>query len=74
QGYFFAQPLLVEGGTVPTHRLAGLATLAQAGDDATFEELERLISQDAGLAYKLVRLANSAYMGGRISVSFVPGR
>ena len=73
QGYFFAQPLLVEGGTVPTHQLAGLASLAQAGDDATFEELERLISQDAGLAYKLVRLANSAHVGSRSAVSSVHG-
>jgi c-di-GMP phosphodiesterase len=65
--------VLVEGGTVPTHRLAGLAALAQAGDDASFEELERLISQDAGLAYKLVRLANSAYVGSRSAVSSVHG-
>jgi EAL and modified HD-GYP domain-containing signal transduction protein len=72
QGYFFAEPLLVEGGTVPTHQLAGLASLAQAGD-AGFEELERLISQDAGLAYKLVRLANSAYVGSRSAVGSVHG-
>ena len=71
QGYFFAEPVLVEGGTVPTHRLAGIAALAQAGDDVSFEELERLITQDAGLAYKLVRLANSAYVGSRTSVSSV---
>ena len=71
QGYFFAEPVLVEGGTVPTHRLAGIASLAQAGDDVSFEELERLITQDAGLAYKLVRLANSAYVGSRTSVSSV---
>ena len=73
QGYFFAEPLLVEGGTVPTHRLAGLAALAQAGEDAGFEELERLITQDAGLAYKLVRLANSAHVGSRTSVASVRG-
>jgi EAL and modified HD-GYP domain-containing signal transduction protein len=73
QGYFFAQPVLVEGGTVPTHQLAGLATLAQAGDGADFEELERLITHDAGLAYKLVRLANSAYVGTRTPVSSVRG-
>jgi c-di-GMP phosphodiesterase len=71
QGYFFAEPVLVEGGTVPTHRLAGIAALAQAGEDVSFEELERLITQDAGLAYKLVRLANSAYIGSRKSVSSV---
>ncbi len=73
QGYFFAQPLLVESGTVPTHRLGSLARLSQAGDDASFEELERLITQDAGLAYKLVRLANSAYVGNRTSVASVRG-
>jgi EAL and modified HD-GYP domain-containing signal transduction protein len=70
QGFFFAQPVLVEGGTVPTHRLTSLAELAQAGD-ADFEELERLITQDAGLAYKLVRLANSAYVGSRKAVASV---
>ena len=73
QGYFFAEPLLVEGGTVPTHRLAGLAALAQAGDGASFEELEQMITQDAGLAYKLVRLANSAHVGSRTSVASVRG-
>ena len=73
QGYFFAQPLLVEGDTVPTHQLGSLASLSQAGDDASFEELERLITQDAGLAYKLVRLANSAYVGNRTSVASVRG-
>jgi EAL and modified HD-GYP domain-containing signal transduction protein len=71
QGYFFAEPVLVEGGTVPTHRLAGIAALAQAGEEVSFEELERLITQDAGLAYKLVRLANSAYVGSRTAVSSV---
>lgn len=73
QGYFFAEPVLVEGGTVPTHRLAGLAALTQAGDGVSFEELERLITQDAGLAYKLVRLANSAYVGSRARVASVRG-
>jgi EAL and modified HD-GYP domain-containing signal transduction protein len=73
QGYFFAEPLLVEGGAVPTHQLAGLASMAQAGDGVTFEELERLISQDAGLAYKLVRFANSAFVGSRSAVSSVRG-
>src|SRR5829696_6853594 len=70
-GCFFAEPLLVEGGTVPTHRLCGLAALARAGDGAGFEELERLITQDAGLAYKPVRLADSAHVGNRTSVASV---
>jgi EAL and modified HD-GYP domain-containing signal transduction protein len=73
QGYFFAQPLLVEGDAVPTHRVAGLTALARAGQATTFEELERLITQDAGLAYKLVRLANSAFVGARGRVTSVRG-
>ena len=73
QGYFFAQPLLVEGDAVPTHRVAGLTALARAGAATTFEELERMITQDAGLAYKLVRLANSAFVGARGRVTSVRG-
>ena len=36
-----------------------------AGEAATFEQLERVIAEDPGLALKLVKLANSAFFGGR---------
>jgi EAL and modified HD-GYP domain-containing signal transduction protein len=68
---FFAQPALVEGRSSPTHRLGTLAGLVAPGERVGFEQLERMISQDAGLAHKLVRLSNSAFIGVRQEVSSV---
>jgi EAL and modified HD-GYP domain-containing signal transduction protein len=44
QGYFFAEPVLVSARTAPTHRLGALGVLVQPGQQASFEELERLIT------------------------------
>jgi EAL and modified HD-GYP domain-containing signal transduction protein len=71
QGLFFAQPALIEGRSSPTHRLGTLSTLVAPGARVGFEQLERMISQDAGLAHKLVRLSNSAFIGVRQEVSSV---
>jgi EAL and modified HD-GYP domain-containing signal transduction protein len=71
QGLFFAQPALIEGRSGPTHRLGTLSALVAPGARAGFEQLERMISQDAGLAHKLVRLSNSAFIGVRQEVSSV---
>src|SRR3954462_4378935 len=65
QGYFFAEPAVVSGPTAPTHRLGALSELVAPGRKASFEEIERVISQDAGLSHKLVRLAGSGAVGGR---------
>jgi c-di-GMP phosphodiesterase len=71
QGYFFAEPAVVSGPTAPTHRLGALTELVAPGRKASFEEIERVISQDAGLSHKLVRLASSASIGVRQPVSSV---
>jgi EAL and modified HD-GYP domain-containing signal transduction protein len=71
QGLFFAQPALIEGRSSPTHRLGTLASLVAPGAKVGFEQLERMIAQDAGLAHKLVRLSNSAFIGVRQEVSSV---
>jgi EAL and modified HD-GYP domain-containing signal transduction protein len=68
QGRFFAEPELVTGASAPTHNLRALSLLAP---DASFEELERVISEDPGLSLKLARLANSAFFGGRRRVGTV---
>jgi EAL and modified HD-GYP domain-containing signal transduction protein len=71
QGLFFAQPALVQGRSGPTHRLGTLSTLVAPESRIGFDQLERMISQDAGLSHKLVRLANSAFVGVRTEVSSV---
>jgi EAL and modified HD-GYP domain-containing signal transduction protein len=68
QGRFFAEPEIVTGASAPTQCLRALWVLA---DDPTFEELERVIGEDAGLSLKLARLANSAFFGGRRRVATV---
>jgi EAL and modified HD-GYP domain-containing signal transduction protein len=42
-----------------------------AGEAATFEQLERVINEDPGLSLKLVKLANSAFYGGRHPVGTI---
>ena len=74
QGYFFAEPAVVSGRTAPTHRLGVLSQLVAPDRQASFEEIERVISQDAGLSHKLVRLASSAFVSSRQQVASVRGR
>jgi len=64
QGRYFAEPVVITGAAVPTYRFRALSLLA-AGDATSFEKLERVISEDPGLSLKLVKLANSAFFGGR---------
>jgi EAL and modified HD-GYP domain-containing signal transduction protein len=66
QGFFYARPELVRGRGVPAGRLGSVGTLAElqrAG--GSFERLEEMIRHDAGLSYKLLRFANSAFTGAR---------
>ena len=62
QGYFFARPVDVMGAGVPADKLAGLNTLARINDPSlTFGGLERIIADDVGLTYKLLRYVNSGF-------------
>jgi c-di-GMP phosphodiesterase len=64
QGYFFCRPQNVSGKPVPANRLAMMHLLAQLNkSDIRIEELERTISQDLSLSYKLLRYINSAMCG-----------
>ncbi len=72
QGYFFCRPQLLRDRAVPPNRLA-LLQLAAALQDPTIElaDLERLISRDVTLSYRLLRYINSAYFGLRQQVSSI---
>jgi EAL and modified HD-GYP domain-containing signal transduction protein len=62
QGDFFAKPRVVRQRGVGT---GGIASLRALGDlsaaDASFEDLERIISSDVGLSLKLLRYVHSAF-------------
>jgi EAL and modified HD-GYP domain-containing signal transduction protein len=70
QGYYFATPELVRNRRAPTQMLGALATLVRAGP-LEFEELEQLISRDAGLSQRFLRLANSAFYAARSPVGSI---
>ncbi len=62
QGYFFSRPREVTGVRVSADKIAGLNTLAELTEpQVSFKDLERIISTDVGLAYKLLRYVNSGF-------------
>lgn len=61
QGFFFAKPEAVTGRSLPAAKLAVLQLLAKLNDaDAEFQDLQNVITRDAALSFKLLRLLNSA--------------
>jgi EAL and modified HD-GYP domain-containing signal transduction protein len=64
QGYFFCRPELIRNRAISANGVA-MARLASVLQDPTLQlgELERLISSDVALSYRLLRYINSAYFG-----------
>ncbi len=64
QGYFFSQPVLLASHSVPQNYFVYLKLLAALHRDPTdLRKLEKLISADVSLCYRVLRLANSALQG-----------
>jgi len=62
QGYFFSKPLLIEGRELSTNQLAMLNILAKLQDpECSVEELEKIVTSDVGLSFKLLKIINSSY-------------
>jgi EAL and modified HD-GYP domain-containing signal transduction protein len=61
QGFFFCKPDIIEDKPIPAHQQTVLELIQKLQDPNTeFEDIERIISTDTGLTYKLLRLLNSA--------------
>jgi EAL and modified HD-GYP domain-containing signal transduction protein len=71
QGQYFAAPRSIRETVAPTHRLGALVSLTHGAAGASLEDLERHIREDPGLSYRFVRLANSAFYGGRTPVGSI---
>ena len=71
QGQYFAALRSIREGVAPTHRLGALVSLTHGAAGASLEDLERHICEDPGLSYRFVRLANSAFYGGRTPVGSI---
>ena len=61
QGYFFAQPVIIQGQRLPSNRLSILRLLGRLQDpELSACELEELVSRDVTLSYRILRYVNSA--------------
>jgi c-di-GMP phosphodiesterase len=72
QGYFFCRPELVKGRSVAPNAAVMVRLAARLQDPALeLAELDRLISSDVALSYRLLRYINSAYFALRQQVASV---
>ena len=62
QGFFFSKPEILRGVDVSGPRMSLLEIMAETNkDDFGFHKLEKMISRDVIISYKLLRYINSAY-------------
>ena len=72
QGFFFCKPQLVRAKSQPANRGVILQILDKLQDEnATIEELEKVIIQDVALTYKLLRYLNCATYAMRREINSV---
>ncbi len=60
QGYFFAKPEYIEQQAIPSNKIAIINILNDLMADKNIADIERKISQDVSISYKLLRYINSA--------------
>jgi c-di-GMP phosphodiesterase len=72
QGYFFCRPKPVSVARPPSNKLSALRLAARLQDpNISIAEVERLVSQDVTLSFKLLRYLNSALLHLRSRIDSV---
>jgi EAL and modified HD-GYP domain-containing signal transduction protein len=72
QGFFFCRPHMLMGRQITPSRIAMLRlTSALQDPDIQLVDLERVISNDVALSYRLLKYINSAYFGLRSEVTSI---
>jgi c-di-GMP-related signal transduction protein len=62
QGYFFSKPQVIKETEIPSLKMNLLRIIAEAkSDDFDVSKLQKLIEQDVGISYKLLRYLNSPF-------------
>jgi c-di-GMP-related signal transduction protein len=70
QGYFFSRPSVLSSREIPSNRLVYIQVLSALSDpNCDRNQIERLVSSEASLCFRLLRYVNSAGFGirGRVS-------
>lgn len=72
QGYFFARPTVLKGRGIQSNRAALLNLMYRLQQpDVQIREIERIITADVALTYKLFRLVRSALIAAPSSISTI---
>ncbi len=64
QGYFFSKPEILKSRDISPSKITLLSIMSEANrEDFRITELEKFVSRDLSVNYKLMRYINSAYFG-----------
>ena len=62
QGYFFSKPEVIQGKEIGASQMQLMEIMAEANKtDLSFDRLEKMITRDIAISFKLLRLINSSY-------------
>jgi EAL and modified HD-GYP domain-containing signal transduction protein len=62
QGYFFSRPEIIQGKEIGASQMQLMEIMAEANKtDLCFDRLEKIITRDISISFKLLRLINSSY-------------
>jgi c-di-GMP-related signal transduction protein len=68
QGYFFSRPVMISSKAIPGFRLNYLRLVEELSHPTSVDRLERIVKQEASIAYRLLRRVNSLAFGFRTEV------
>jgi EAL and modified HD-GYP domain-containing signal transduction protein len=68
QGYFFSRPVMISSKAIPGFRLNYLRLVEELSHPTNVDRLERIVKQEASIAYRLLRRVNSLAFGFRSEV------
>ena len=72
QGYYLCKPNLVKGRQLKPSLITRLRLLEKIQDPyVDFEDIEKIVSQDVAISYRLLRLVNSAVYGLRREIESI---
>ena len=73
QGYFFSKPAMVNSKEIASLDLSLFSVLDELNKpEPSYSTISDIIQRDLGLTYKLLKLANSAYMGAKHKIDSIP--
>jgi c-di-GMP-related signal transduction protein len=73
QGYFFSKPSIVKSKEVVPLNISLFSILEEmSASEPSYAAIASIFEKDLGLSYKLLKLANSVYMGARNKIKSIP--